>query len=76
MCRERGAAVSLDGRDETGVEAGESIAPGRRSHPGISPVPLPGTPARYAVPNHDMSGLPGIGAGHDREDFIFREDFL
>jgi hypothetical protein len=23
----------------------------------------------------EISGFSGIGAGHDREDFIFREDF-
>jgi hypothetical protein len=23
-----------------------------------------------------MSGLPDIGAGHDREDFLFREDLV
>jgi hypothetical protein len=27
-------------------------------------------------PNRGMSGLPDIGAAHDREDYFFREDFL
>jgi hypothetical protein len=40
-----------------------------------SPPRRPAGPAARAASNRGMSGLPDIGAGHDREDFIFREDF-